>query len=502
MNSYLRNSSSHPEDLDNYNKASTHIRSLIQDKLDSINFKKTKHRTRRAFFKDIGATIKLLTGNLDENDGERINKILTHLESNQGLLQKQIQLQYSLNEEVIKNFNKTIQNILHNERALNMRVIQLLAITQETLDIPQTLFAKDIYNQMIILYNSILSVLQDIENSLTFCKLKTLHPSIITPTELFNELDKISSYYSQELPFELIHEKIFEFEKLIEVDCYIEKSKIIYLLSLPINFNIEYDLYYLLPIPTYIESTYATIIPKTRYLLKSKDSIKPLLERCPNKPYQCPSHFLSNADTKCESQILFRKVPSDCELIKLEINENKIELLRDINQFLITFITKDSLTFNCDQDVEEENIKGIYLLDSEPCKVSYKNNDLTFKHFSYGKPLILKDLNLKISNFRQSNVRINVKSLNLENTPVNSISTEHLDYEPIFLFYLGLLLSIICTVIFLILLCYISFKNKAFLEQNIPFFSKGINQSPNEEAPLDQSKGLYPNINLPGEAKL
>lgn len=506
LNSHLGNSTFYPEDLDNYKKASSHIRNLIQDKLDNVYHTKPKIRNRRAYFNQLGATIKLLTGNLDETDGERINKILSHLETNQGLLQNQMHLQYSLNNEVIQNFNRTVQNIIHKENTFNTRIDQLLTITQKTLDKTDTLFAKDIYNQLIIIYNSILTVLQDIENSLTFCKLKTLHPSIITPTELFNELEKISKFYNQELPIDLTYQNIFDFEKLIEVNCHIEETRIIYILSLPINFNIDFDLYYLLPVPTYVESTYATIIPRSKYILKSKDIIKPLSERCIlNKPYQCPSYLLSNTDTSCEYEILFKKETISCELIKLELDGNKIELISEINQFLVLFKSKDKLIFYCDQNTEGENIEGIYLVDSQPCKVSYNNNELSFKDHTIGKPLILKDINLKLSNYKNSNSKINIKTLKLEDTPLNNISYDIVNNNN-HLFYLVLCICLIlCPFIIFIFtsVCYILRKNKSL---NLRFMSPPSQpeDQTSDDIQLDSfpSRGIHPQIKLPGEAKI
>ncbi|KAL1463854.1 hypothetical protein WDU94_015554 [Cyamophila willieti] len=361
-----------PEDLDNYNKATLHIRKLLQDKLDGITpgkLDKPNKRNRRSFLRNIGSTIKLITGNLDEDDGERINDMLKQLSINQDLILDQIKGQYSVSHKIIEDFNNTVQNILHNERTLKTHLELITNTTQHVLDVSflaydkaHLLAIKDTYNQLIIIYNSLLSLLQDVENSLTFCKIKTLHPSIITPGELFTELQKISHHYNQELPLELNYKNIFQFEKLIEVDCHIEDTKIVYLLHLPINFQIEFELYYLLPLPTFIESNYFTVIPTSRYILKSNNIIKPLTGRCnPNKPHQCSSHLLSNSNVKCETQILNKEQTSDCQLIKLEIGENKLELLADINQFLAVFSSKDTLTFRCEENTEIENLVKYFI---------------------------------------------------------------------------------------------------------------------------------------------
>lgn len=47
----------------------------------------------------------------------------------------------------------------------------------------------------------ILNIVQNIENLLAFCKLKTVYLSIIANKELFKELLKIEPIYRNKLPF-------------------------------------------------------------------------------------------------------------------------------------------------------------------------------------------------------------------------------------------------------------------------------------------------------------
>lgn len=60
-------------------------------------------------------------------------------------------------------------------------------------EIQNVLFAKDLYNQIAILYNTILSILQDIENSIAFRKSRTLHSSIYKIRPIVWTAKKISN---------------------------------------------------------------------------------------------------------------------------------------------------------------------------------------------------------------------------------------------------------------------------------------------------------------------
>lgn len=182
---------------------------------------------------------------------------------------------------------------------------ELTDIIEEDFETSETLVTKDLFNQMIILYNTILNILQDLENSLTFCYLKTYHPSILNTDDLYKELEKISNHYGRQLRLELKIENIPEFQRLLSVNCKIEESKVIYLLSIPINFNIDFELCYLFPIPSKTEDGYVTIIPNNKYLLKSKNLVKSLDSPCiQSSVFQCPSNALNNNAEECEIQLL------------------------------------------------------------------------------------------------------------------------------------------------------------------------------------------------------
>lgn len=72
---------------------------------------------------------------------------------------------------------------------------------------------KYILIQLINLYEVANFVLQDIENYLTFAKLKVLHPSIIKMSDLYKQLTLLQKYSNSEklpLPVTLDNTSIFE----------------------------------------------------------------------------------------------------------------------------------------------------------------------------------------------------------------------------------------------------------------------------------------------------
>ncbi|KAL1493567.1 hypothetical protein ABEB36_009270 [Hypothenemus hampei] len=274
---------------------------------------------------------------MDSQDEEKIYKILNHIKSNQNNLQNQLSMQYSVSNDLINNFNKSLENIKYNEILLASRIIQLKTAVEINIKDIEVLHYKDLFNQLIILYNSVLYILQDIENSLMFCKLRTLHPSVIKSIDLFSEISRISHYYKNQLPFAVKFENILDFESLIRLNCKIENMHIIYFLALPIDLEEDFELYHMLPIPTKLESEYRTVIPKTSYLLKSKSNkIRPLSDICTGTTvFQCPKHLLLTNDLLCEEEILLKGTSANCEYSIVHIEQSYYEIIPEINQYLL-----------------------------------------------------------------------------------------------------------------------------------------------------------------------
>ena len=423
LKSYVVNNTGYSKELENYIKMTSFTQKSILEKIENIRFHKN-NRTERGLINGLGYVIKGVTGNLDASDGEKIYKILNHLQNNEKSIENQLKLQYSLSSQIVQNFNETIKNIMHNEYILRSRIMQLSQIVKDGATHQDILFAKDLFNQLIILYNSILNTLQDIENSVTFCKLNTMHPSIIKPKDLFYELQRIFSHYKNQLPFELKYENILDFENIIKINCKIDLNKITYFLSLPIDYETNFDLYYFLSIPSKYESEFVTIIPNSKYFLKSKidDIIKPLNGKCTQgKPYQCPSILQSNFNTSCEEDILLHQSTSRCRFSKLQISENHMEIIPDLNQFLAVFPKEEKLEIYCKNQMEIKELIGIYLIKQNYCKIIFRKQELVFQEISHGRPMVINTPKFQFSPGNQPKFNIELEKLRFDVPPMNPV---------------------------------------------------------------------------------
>jgi len=428
--------------VDNYLKISVFLRKNINSKLFYLNhtLKAPKlHRNRRGLINGIGSIIKGITGNMDSQDERKIFKILDHLKVNQNNLQSQLNMQYSVSNGLIDNFNRSIESIKHNEDLLATRITQLKATVDANSRNVEALHYKDLFNQLIILYNNILSVLKDIEDSLTFCKLRTLHPSIIKSVDLFSEISKISDHYKNQLPFEVNYENIINFESSIKINCKVEKMVIIYFLELPIDLEENFELYHMLPIPTRFESAYRTIIPKAAYVLKSESNkVRPLSDICTGTTvFQCPNHLLLSYDLLCEEEILSRRSSTNCEYAIVHVNQSYYEMIPEINQYLLIFPEAKPVTTQCNGESDTKQLKGIYLLKDEKCSTTIGKQEISYSDKTYGSAMVIAHETLQIKEYQNSNITIDLTDYKLQDISLphvqklipNKIQTYKEDYK-------------------------------------------------------------------------
>lgn len=122
LKSYVVNNTGYSKELENYIKMTSFTQKSILEKIENIRFHKN-NRTERGLINGLGYVIKGVTGNLDASDGEKIYKILNHLQNNEKSIENQLKLQYSLSSQIVQNFNETIKNIMHNEYILRSRIM-------------------------------------------------------------------------------------------------------------------------------------------------------------------------------------------------------------------------------------------------------------------------------------------------------------------------------------------------------------------------------------------
>lgn len=195
-------------------------------------------------------------------------------------------------------------------------------------------------------------------------------------------------------------------------------------------------------------------MPNTKYILKSGNQIKPLNDICTRgKKFQCPSRLQNNNEQLCEKEILLKGNSSQCQYVKVDISKNHIEIIPETNQFLAIFPQEEKLSIQCLQGTEIKILSGIFLIDNSPCKIIFKNHELTFQEKSFGQPIIINKPKLYFEKINLLPMKLNLKSLKLKEISSNGpipIINENFKYHIPSAWTIILYFGVAVTIIFII----------------------------------------------------
>lgn len=419
-------------DTSNYLKILNFAEEKVEDKL--LEILPQQQRVKRGLINGLGSIFKSITGNLDANDGERYEKLIRELQENQVKLASNIKNQNSLSIDLINNFNKTIQQISHNEKLLEMKINQ---ISDRILYKETTFFIKDIMNQIITMYEIINSILQDIENSISFLKLQIMHPSIIKTKDLFNELKKLRKEVKRnQLPLELTLDNILLYEKIIKIDGYILNNKITYILYIPITYPSEFNYYHLFSIPILTQGQFKAIIPRNKYLVKDGLYFAFLSDPCievPTQTFICGRLDLQEIkkETPCEIQLLDTN-NSTCQQIKVKLSQSIIKRLDKSDQWIGVLPSEENIKLNClHQEETRKFAAGTYLINIPVgCQISTRHEtiDNTIQSISLNQPILFPDLNMDVTNTPKINFSLQLDNIELDG--LQEIKTQIIQNQP------------------------------------------------------------------------
>jgi hypothetical protein len=292
-------------------------------------------------------------------ESEKGNKILEKDDREiQNLIKEQIQVTTS----TIKNFNYTIQKLQIDEQIFND---EFKIIEDEINKIEEN---NHYFNNQLKLINTceqlleslvlIESQVNNIIESITFAKLKVLHPSIIIkPEYLLNQLRSQTSQNLDHNNFPL-HPSVYALPvltNLITLQAYQTNKRIVFILRIPLIEKEKYPLYHLYSILTKDSKTnlFHTIIPESKYVALSDNNRQYLkinsIEKC--KDLQEETLLCSDLipflyeNPPCEIEVLTRLTANKkCYPVLLDIQDYNVQKVKT-NKWII--ITIKNLPITC-----------------------------------------------------------------------------------------------------------------------------------------------------------
>lgn len=347
---------SHKNDLLNFEMTTTSLLRTVKTKLENLLPSMTKvPRTRRGLINGLGSVFKAVSGNLDASDGERYDKALDSLRSNQNEILNHVKEQICMNVDMVTNFENITRAIKHNEVLMQARITKISDFVNRVNNGETYYHMRDIYDQLINSLDMILELLVEVENSVTFAKLNVFHPSVLPSSALLKQLLKIENEHPHiNLPLPVTAQNLHFYENLLSIRCYFSENKIVHLISVPLVLRETFEYFHLYSIPIKQQAhSFQTIVPFKKYLLTCEGYYAYETEPCRRADPQtfiCTNVNLKEKglDDPCEIQLLeLKSNGSTCKYQPLHISELQIHPMEENGNWLLITPTTEKIKTKC-----------------------------------------------------------------------------------------------------------------------------------------------------------
>ncbi|KAG6451036.1 hypothetical protein O3G_MSEX006906 [Manduca sexta] len=155
-------------------------------------------RIRRGLINGLGSIIKVITGNLDQENAIKIDYQIQEIKKL--AIHKQSQT-LGIMTDFIKENNAKLNIINKNQKELNQAIKDL---SKQNLGLENEMHVINMYNQIEICLQQVYDRVELLENAITFAHLGQLHPSIVDPSFLVAELMKIQGEASKKYTVDVL----------------------------------------------------------------------------------------------------------------------------------------------------------------------------------------------------------------------------------------------------------------------------------------------------------
>lgn len=447
-------------------------------------------RFKRGLLNPLGSVIKSITGNLDNDDALRYDKLIQNLHNKQNLLQNKITLitkimDYHINSTEILYNNSLIQN----ERLRRIELMIRDVNTKENNSIYST-YVLSMFTTFINSFRTIYITLSEIETALALSKVSVLHQSIFNSTELCNTLYHVQKFNNLVYPVSISN--LVKIERTLLVKAYIKGNQITFIIEVPLIDNNTYDFYkvYSLPVFDQLQNKTYIIIPEYPFLMVKGSMYLAVSSPCQaisdDDQYLCTDkEIVPYPIPTCTEQLMdYHTDTSLCTSREVHIEDIKTQRLSP-SDWIIYSHFNTIMTDKCGGEINKTPIKGTYILKTEPgCEVTLGTIRLRHLQSSFGEVhyKIMPRINLSNVSLKNADVvPIDMKGVNLDDikhlstvVKMQEISDSDSDSEKVNIIKVNsvsvatIILYVIFSICILIIVLY-KFRNKirlAFTHRN------------------------------------
>lgn len=339
-----------------------------------IKFLTPQVRKRRGLIDGLGTVVKSITGNLDHEDAAKFEEEILNIKNRVKNVQDSQRKSLVLAHNTIDEFSKQLTKLNNNQKHL---ASLLQNITNNSNDLSNHLHFLDIYVQIDFSLQIILDRLMLLEDAMTFAQMGTMHPSIISPQNLIEELRILENMFLFKPVASISISNIYRIEKSIKVKAYSTEHSVNFILEIPSITPKTYDLIHLYSIPN---KNNLTIIPKSKYLALGNDEYAYLEEDC--QPLTDNTQLCKLLDTRriedtddCILSLIQHR-PANCTHAKMNLRRGKVQKIGD-NNWLVVLREDEVVKTQCNTKTDYKKLSGIHLVTlTEDCQMNIMNKTL------------------------------------------------------------------------------------------------------------------------------
>lgn len=307
------------------------------------------HRFKRGLINGLGTIIKDITGNLDQED---LEKLQTRLETEHKLIEHKI----SITSNILDDFHNKILNLTHNQLTLWTQMSHRHYLNNKLSLLTNILFnAETLYE-----------LLERLATAWTFANHDIFHYAIIKAKALAEVIQHIPKD-------QMITLDITALQKHIHIETVQSEHALRFLIKIPLVEPNTYE--YTSLVPTILNSKNQCTYPisQPRRILRSGLQIYQA-ESCDlYNEYICTK--LPTAINECETAILRNEEATKCNTTTITCPDNYVyEITR--TTYLIYSKEEQILNTECNNVQKHYYIKGTILITNYNCKVTFKNKIL------------------------------------------------------------------------------------------------------------------------------
>lgn len=382
------------------------------------------YRFKRGLLNPLGSLIKVVSGNLDNEDAIRYDSLFAQIHSKEMATDKRITLITRMLDNFVNSTETLQENIINLDKRFKVieELIKLQNFKENTC--LYLTYVSSMFDMFISMFRTIYVELNEIETALAFSKVSVLHQSIINSTELLLLLKEIENV--NHLVYKVTESNLLKLEKVIAVKAYVKVNQITFILEVPLIDKNSYDYFKIYSLPIFQSSLNKTVVvfPEFPYLLAKDSKYLPVSKPCQkiaeeNKFLCYENDMLQFPILTCAEQLLeFQSDPTLCVPYAVDIEEIKVQRI-GLDAWIIFTQKPTVLVEKCHNENNRESLHGTFILTtSENCEVHLDELKLNYNklfagNLQYKITPMVSFPRLKSTNIT-SMAKVNIKNIDLE----------------------------------------------------------------------------------------